>query len=97
MLAPGHIPFYGVGRRGSAEVEAVVPAVDYLKDRELELAEQKMRDSLKRKVRLHVEQVKVLSQGLAVQDATFASAIAPARPAGRPSIKILVSALPERG
>ncbi len=86
---------------GLLKIEAVVPAVDYLKDRELELAEQKMRDSLKRKVRLHVEQVKVLSQGLAVQDATFASAIAPAiapaRPAGRPSIKILVSALPERG
>ncbi|OPY77893.1 MAG: hypothetical protein A4E70_02504 [Syntrophus sp. PtaU1.Bin005] len=65
---------------GLLEIEAVVNAVEYLKDRELELAEQKVRDRLKRKVRLHVEQVKVLPQGLAEQDITLASAIVPARP-----------------
>ncbi len=66
---------------GLLEIGAVVNAVEYFQDRDLEQVEQKMAGILRRKVRLHVEQVKVLPQGLGSQDVKLTAALAPPRPA----------------
>lgn len=63
------------------KIDAVVNTVNYLKDTELEQAEQKIQTNLKRKVRLSVEQVKVLPQGLIEKKAKATPAFVPFRPA----------------
>jgi len=76
------VTFQFAGLKGDLlEIDAVINTVDYLKDAELEQAEGKIGNVLKRKVRLNVDQVKVMPGGLAIQGVKIKPVLAPALPA----------------
>jgi len=63
------------------EIDAVVNTVDYMKDADLEQAEQKIGKILKRKVRVSVDQIKVKSKGLIPQEVKTKPVMVTPRPA----------------
>jgi uncharacterized hydrophobic protein (TIGR00271 family) len=62
------------------EIDAVVNTVHYMKEPELEQAEQKIGKILKRKVRLNIDQVKVIPGGLITQEVQQKTTLVPPRP-----------------
>jgi uncharacterized hydrophobic protein (TIGR00271 family) len=66
--------------RGLLEIDAVVNTVSYMKEPELEQVEKKIENILKSKVRLHVDQVKVMPGGLMPQEIKTRRVVLPIRP-----------------
>ncbi len=62
------------------DIDAVVYTVNYIKEKDLDQAEQQIRNKLKRKVRLHVDQVKVMPKRLIPQESKTKPAIVPPKP-----------------
>lgn len=76
------VMFSLAGREGHLlEIDAVVNTVSYMKETELEQVEKKIENILKRKVRLHVDQVKVMPGGLMPQESKTKPVTMPTRPA----------------
>lgn len=63
--------------RDLLEIHAVVNAVKYMKESDLEQARQRVEGKLKRKVKLYVDQIKVQPGGLVTEEVKFKSVIAP--------------------
>lgn len=68
---------YLENKDGTIEVSAVINTVDYLNENEILKAEKIMSDSLRRRIALSVEQVRVQPGGLKPQDASPVSPVVP--------------------